>query len=175
MLRYYLLRLSPGYARPPVIENWFDKINKRHITPEESFRLPYRTILPIRPNEQTVFTDIVMLPFFLVSAKLKSVMELYEPGLVYKEVILMDRKNRLVSLYFLPIMEKTVCLSDRSEFSMDKSMIKKAVIDTNRTGNKSILLLGGVSSTNVLVRLDFAESALRRGLEGISLIPVEME
>lgn len=174
MLRYYLLTLSGGYARPPVVENWYGKLSRRDITPERAYLLANRTVLPIRPNPKTVFTDLLLSPFFLVSAQFKSVMELYEPRMIMKEVILMDSKNGLVALYFLPVMEKTACLSPESVLSPDKSVLKKAVIDHTKTNGRAILLLDGVGTTNLLVRLDFAESLLRRGLDGVMLTPVEL-
>jgi len=158
----------------PDIINWYDKLDVRQIKRGESYKLPRRMILEIQKNENTVFTDVVSKPFLLYSDKVKEAVDIYETKIPYKQIVLLDGKSLLTALYYLPILETVDCLSDKSELNRDGSVIRRAVLDKAKLPNRSIFKLGGVKSTYMVVRLDLAESILRRGVRGIRLKETEI-
>ena len=83
----------------------------------------------IHESESTVFTSIVDKPFPLVSAEVKEVFDMYEPYIPYKEIILLDQKFQRMEVYYLPILEEVDCLHEKSEYNLDRSLIKKGIID----------------------------------------------
>lgn len=168
-MRYFLIHTDDQFTTAPNILNWYEKINKHWIKIGDSFRLPQRELLMIESNPATVFTDILSFPFFLVTKKVRKVMEMYAPTTVYKDIVLLDSVNKLVEVYYLPILEHVSCLAKESVLSPDRSIIKSAVIDTSKVGDRSIFFIDDVRNTYVVARLDIVESFLRRGARGIGL------
>ena len=78
-MKYFLLHTDPQYTTAPDLLDWRDKIDPRYIRKGRSYRLPQRELLLIRENPDTVFTDVLSFPFFLVTQLGKDVICLYEP------------------------------------------------------------------------------------------------
>lgn len=173
MADYFLLREDQTYSDAPYLLNWYSLINKKHIHTSRAYMLPKRTLLFLEKNPHVVFTDVLTKPLFLISEAFQQLLEIYEPAVQYKDVVLLDRKSALSCLYYLPILHEVDCLNERSTFNLDRSVIKSAVLEAEKIKHYSIFRIGGLPSTNIVVRLDLVESALRRGMRGFSLQPVE--
>ena len=83
-MKYFLLHTDPQYTTAPDLLDWRDKIDPRYIRKGRSYRLPQRELLLIRENPDTVFTDVLSFPFFLVTQLGKDVICLYEPKTIFK-------------------------------------------------------------------------------------------
>ncbi|SFR92360.1 hypothetical protein [Anaeromicropila populeti] len=175
MSRYFLIGTNRLFTSAPVIMNWFDKIDIKSINIEHSNRLPNRLVLPIKSNAETVFPDVIAKPFFLVSQKVHDVILMYQPKTVFKEIILLDSINGLVGQYFLPILKEYDCLSDKSEINLDRSVVAKAILKEELLPEDAIFKIGSLSNLYIVVRLDFMESVLRRGVRGIELSVAELD
>lgn len=173
-MKYFLIQTNPLYVTAPDLIDWRDKISKRFVRQGVSYHIPKRELYFIRPNPNTIFPDVVSFPFFIVTKLIKEVIKMYEPKLVYKELVLLDREYKLCEVYHLPILPEVDCLSSRSELSADHSMIKRGILNENcLRDSPSIFFIGGVRNTYVAARLDIVESMLRRGARGIGLTPLE--
>lgn len=175
-MKYFLLKTDPIYITSPDIINWFGKINKHDIHPERAYKLPKREIFFIRKNPNTIFTDIISQPFFLVSEIVKDVISMYEKGVIYKEVILLDPKYEKCKRYFLPILPEIKCLSDSSSLNLDKSFIRHAVFLPSKVEGHAIFKITGINSDSYIAgNLELVESILKRGAVGVGLEEVEIE
>jgi hypothetical protein len=174
-VRYFIIKQDEQCPDAPNIINWFGKLDVRKIKQGASHALPRRLLLPISSNPNTVFTDVVSVPFLLYSERVMRTVGVYESSMVYKQVVLLDGKNQLAELYFLPILKAVDCLSDKSELNRDASVIRRAVLLAHKLPDRSIFRLGEVNCVCTIVRLDLAESLLRRGVRGISLHEVEID
>ena len=174
-MRYFIMEQDEKYSDSPNIINWFGKINVQKLKQGQSWELPDRTLLEIRNNPDTIFTDVVSKPFLIYSKKTKDAVSIYESGIVHKQIVLLDDKNLMTELYYLPILKMIDCLSEKSELNTDKSIVRRAVLDKSKLPNRSIFVLDGLSSIYAVVRLDLAESLLRRGVRGITLRKVEID
>ena len=87
-------------------------------------------------------------------------------------MVLLDYSRGISKLYYLPILQEIECLSEKSELMPNRYGIVKAVLDLNKVGEHSIFKIGGVFDDYYVVRLDVAESFLRREAVGISLTEV---
>lgn len=172
-MQYFMLKLHPAFTHAPNIINWYKVFDVRKLHPETADRVPYRSLLDISPDAAMIFTDIITFPYLLVSNLLKKVLTAYEPLIEYKDIVVLDKVNKQYALYYLPILETVDCLHETSQFNLDRSVIKKAVFDPQKTAGKSIFRIGGVKNTYIAVRLDLAESLLRRKAAGIYLEPIE--
>ena len=57
---------------------------------------------------------------------------------------------------------------------MNKTIVKKIVLDGKKVQGKKIFKIKGGDKPLIVVRLDVAESLLRRGFTGIKLTPLEV-
>lgn len=69
-------------------------------------------------------------------------------------------------------MQELECLSEKSELLSNRYGIIKVMLDLNKVGEHSIFKIGGIFDDYYVVRLDVAESFLRREAVGISLTEV---
>lgn len=168
-MKYFLIKKDVTFDTAPIIKNWYGVFDKRNIYRDKSHKLPKREVLFIEENAKTIFTDVICSPLFLVSECVKKVIELYEPKVVFKEAVLLDRENALSNVYYLPILDHIDCLSPESTLTRDRSVIKCSVLDLSKVGESSIFYVSNVGNTYVIARLDIVESILRRGACGFSL------
>lgn len=173
-MRYFIVEVNPAYQSAPVIINWYGKFDVRMINPKEHHKLPKRKLLMIQNYKNTVFTDIITFPFLLVSEKVYDVIKIYEPRTPFKQIVLLDSVNQAAQLYYLPILAVCDCLSEKSELNLDKSVIRRAVIEPEETQDKSFFRIGGVKNAYYVMRLDLAESLLRRDVKGLGLKLVDI-
>ena len=174
-MRYFIMEQDAEHNDAPNIINWYGKLDVQKLKQARSWEIPDRVLLEIRENPDTIFTDVISKPFLLYSKKTKDAVSIYESGIVHKQISLLDDQNLLTELYYLPILKSVDCLSDKSELNTDKSIIRRAVLDKNKLPRRSIFALDGLSSSYTVVRLDLAESLLRRGVRGVTFAKVEID
>jgi len=168
-MKYFLIKTDPQFDTSPDIKDWYHQFDKRNIQRGRSHKIPSRQLMFIQPNANVVFTDVLSFPFFLVTETLRDVIKLYEPIMIFKEIVLLDNENANMCIYHLPILEHVDCLDSSSKLTLDRSKVLEAVIDLSKVGERSIFQLAGVGNTHVIARLDIVESFLRRGACGIGL------
>lgn len=162
-MKYYLIRESDQIKNTPHIINWMKKIDKRNITWGRYNKIPRVTTLYVEDNNFTVFPDVLSRPFFLITDKLHDILELYEPNMDYRQIVLIDKKKNKAVQYFMPHLQIVDCLGEGTVFNMDHSELKQIVLDKNKIPDKTIFQLDRVSSRYVVVNLNVLESFLRRG------------
>lgn len=173
-MKFYLLGTDISYANYPKIQKWFGEIDPRNFNIQDAHKIPNRQIFMIHESENTVFTSIIDNPFPLISTEIRDVFDIYEPHIIYKEIVLLDQKYERAKVYYLPILEEIECLHEKSEYNLDKSVIKKGVIDYEKTKDKAIFRLMGFDHYYMVGRLDLVESILKRNVKGIGLKELEV-
>ena len=174
-MKFFILGTDETFSNYPKLKSWFGKIDDRKFNIQDAYKIPKRQLLAIDESENTVFTSIIERPFPMVSAEVKAVFDMYEPHIIYKEVVLLDGKNEKTGVYYIPILPEVDCLDAESEFNLNKSLIKRGIIDYERTGGKAIFRLGGVGHYYMVGRLDLVESILKRNVRGIGLKELEVK
>lgn len=162
-MKYYLIKESDQIKNTPHIMNWMKKIDERNITWGRYNKIPKITTLYVQDNNFIVFPDVLSRPFFLITDKLHDILELYEPNMDYRQIVLIDKKKNKAVQYFMPHLQIVDCLGDGTEFNMDHSELKHVVLDKNKMPDKAIFQLDGVTNRHVVVNLNVLESFLRRG------------
>lgn len=173
-MKFYLLGTDAVYSNYPKMKNWSGKMDSRNLNIHDAYKIPSRQLFMIQESENTVFTSIIDNPFPMISAEVREVFDLYEPHIIYKEVILLDSKYEKAGIYYLPILEEIDCLSEASEYNLNRSIIRKGIIDYERTEGKAIFRLAGVRHYYMAARLDLVESILKRNVKGIGLTELEV-
>lgn len=166
---FFQMETDRKYVNKPMIINWVEKFPVQDLYEGHYMKIPKRVILNIRSNPATEFVDIISTPFLLVSQKVKKVMELYEPNLQFKEIILLDRKNAFAEEYFLPLLTVKDVLSEKSVFTNNHSVLEKAVLLKEKVGDTAVFFADGAPREAGIWRLDIIESLLFRGAKGFVL------
>lgn len=173
-MRYFLLEQDKGYTDIPMPLGWFDILAPGKAM-ESLKRLPRRTIFQIRTGEEPIFLDFLTDPVVMVSEKAKECIEMFEPNIPFKEIILLDREKRITRGYFVPFFTELDCLAGESEYTNWKYDLKRAVLDGDKLKDKAIFTVKGPQKLNIVIRLDVAESLLRRSVKGLMLKEVEVK
>ena len=166
---YFLLKQDKRYVNIPRILDVYKKINIRDMNFSRCHNISDTVIFNVKAEKESTFLDIFDTPLFLMSDNLKNIIEKYNANIYFKTIPLIDLQWERQKNYYLPIFEEIDALSSESEFNMDKSVIKKIVLDEKKLKGKKIFKIKHEFNTLIVVRLDVAESILRRNFTGIKL------
>jgi hypothetical protein len=172
---YFELKQDERYANVPRLEDVFKKIGPNKINRKNAHKFEDTIIFHVDADSESMFLDILDRQLYLISEKLKKILEKYVPNTEFKIIPLIDLKQERQENYYMPIFEEVEALSESCEFNRDRSVIKKLVLKGEKIKDKKIFSISGTEKTTVIVRLDVAESVLRRDFTGIELKPVEVK
>jgi len=122
-------------------------------------------ITPSKPGER--YGDIITSPVYLVSDEMKVLFAKYDKTLVFKAVRLVDEDSKKQTLYWIMGVEELHCLSEQTVLNPPR--MRHLVLDQDKINKTPIFKLGGILENYLIVRLDVAESLLRRNFYGIEL------
>ena len=162
-MKYFFITQDIKLTDAPQIVNWYQKLNVEEIGMGTYHKIPNRIVLQLKENKDVYFPEIVFHPCFMVSKKLKKIMQLYEPTLLYKEIILLDTQNEKTSLYYIPYLEEIDCLvKEKTKFGNFKATIEKGAIQKEKAGDTCIFYIEYNNSEYYVERHDLLESMIRR-------------
>ena len=172
-MKYFLLRSEAKYTNMPMVSKIPDEINMQDIVHGRLHNFPKIAILPIHENANTNFIDCISSPFLLLSDICMSVVKIYEPNTVSKQMVLLDSKSQMMKTYQLPILPRFHCLTQNSKCNLDNSIIEYAQIDLANVGDCSMFHIADVTKTYTVIRLDMLESMLKRHVKGFSVVEID--
>jgi hypothetical protein len=172
---YFLLKQDERYKDVPVISQLSSKIGMFQMKHQDIKKLEDKIVFNVNMASENDWPDIIDRQLFIVSDGLKKIIEKYLPDSVFKTLVLIDTGNKKQEKYFLPMFEKVDALSPKCEFTRDKSIITKLVLKKDNLKEKKIFTVTDGLKPTVIVRLDAAESILRRYFKGVYLERVPME
>ncbi len=154
---YFRIRQDREYNHAPVITNLGDIVRRRlDVSIKNSSRIRDVNVAMARRCDKIDFPDILDEQLFLVSESVKTVFQMYEPGMIFKEVCIM------------PLFQEILCISDKSIITPDRSQVKRMVIKPP-SDMISIFKAEPLITDVVIIRLDVAESLLRRKIRKFTL------
>ncbi|HEY8463668.1 MAG TPA: hypothetical protein VIM29_06575 [Bacillota bacterium] len=174
-MEYFLIQQDKRYANAPVLKEVFKTIDKRNICKEFCNRIARVTTFSVVPNKEINYLDFLDGQLLLVSTPLQNLFAKYQPDLLFKQVVLIDFENGHTETYWLPILERVACIGTGSKFNRDQSVLQRIVLKEAAIPDLSLFQLEGVTAPYVIVRLDLAESIMRRNFKGIKLTRLAKE
>ncbi|WP_297430465.1 hypothetical protein [Clostridium sp.] len=153
----------------------FKEIDVRNINLLNAHKIDDVLIFNVKCDEETEFLDILDRNLFLISEKMKEIIGKYDLGILFKTIPLIDLPHKRQENYYMPIFEEIECLSENAELNLNKTVVKKIILDKEKIKGKKIFKIKESSKTLIVVRLDVAESLLRREFKGMSLKRLEAE
>ena len=164
---YFLLKQDARYTNTPKIIDFFQNINSRDLTPLRADNIPDNNSFFVKSSKNNQFIDIIDTPIFLVCEKMRNILAKYNRNIIFKRAALIDHENMKQKIYNIPIWEEINALHEDSESKFN--VVKKIVLDKEKIKNHKIFRIKESDKTLVVIRLDVAESLLRREFEGIYL------
>lgn len=173
-MKYFLLERDENFINAPEIINWFKQVDEKLLHKGSYHKLDERTAIKIKSNKNVEFPDVISYPFLLITKDVKKVLELYSPNTNFKVFMLYETKFGINNQYYLPTLDEIDCLHQNSIVTIDKSAIKKIVLDKTKLKDQPLFFISGVSKRYAIARMDFIESILRKDVHGIQLTEVEV-
>jgi len=119
------------------------------------------------------FPDLIDTPILLISEKLKLLMSKYQKNIWMRTVVLIERETNQQTIYYAIYPPKLPCASKQSIYDR-RQEIKEFVLDEEKVGCNRIFVAVGLEK-KLIVRLDVAESILRRKSNGIIFQEIKNE
>jgi len=108
----------------------------------------------------------------LVSSMVKDTIRLYGDEVVFKEIILLDSKNELEQVYYLPVMQENCEIELLHIMRNDHMDFHKNI--PQWIDGRNIFWIKQKGERHTIINLDLAESLLRRNAVGIQLKEVRL-
>ncbi|WP_143320605.1 hypothetical protein [Clostridium sp. HBUAS56010] len=175
-MKYFEIQDSPELKYAPQLKNWYGTFDVRDIRIDTFPKLPERQLFNIEPCENTIFTDIILFPFLLVSPMVKEVIEMYREHCFFRIVILLDQLNKESRLYYLPVLDESNDIQLQKVQYKDGESIS-ATLDAEREKvelDRNLFWVKGLKKRHTILSLNMAESLIRRGVTGLGLCEVEL-
>lgn len=172
---YFLLKQDERYINTPRLIDVFKKINLKYMNLIDGHKIEDFIVFNVKADEDSEFLDILDNQLFLICEGIKKIIEKYNSNILFKCTPLVDSMHNKDKNYFLPIFEEIRCLSETAELNLNKTVVKKIVLDKEKIKGKKIFKIKESSKPLIVIRLDAAESLLRRNFKGIKLERLEVK
>jgi len=172
---YFLLKQDEEYINTPKLLDVFNSIDIRNINLLNAHKIEDILIFNVDCDDKTEFLDILDRNLFLISEGMKKIIEKYDLEIIFKIMPLIDLVHERQENYYMPIFEEIDCLSEKSELNLNKTVVKKIILDKEKIKGKKIFKIKESVKNLIVIRLDVAESLLRREFKGICLERLELD
>lgn len=172
-MKYFLIGIDEKNKIPYNI-NKNRAIDIRTLTREEIDTLPMWNIMEMELPDEGFFPDLLSSPCILISKIFRKTIENYQEDIIYKGIKLWDRNSGINRTYSLTVLPELDCISEKTEFNTVGNRITRLVLDQNKIGFNTVFQIKGYSKNYIVGRLDFVESLLRRGVQGITLGEIDI-
>lgn len=175
-MKYFEIQDSPELKYGPRIMRWFEKFDVRNIKMETFPKLPKRQIFFVESSEKTMYTDIVIFPFLLISPKVLEVIKMYKERCFYRDAVLLDQGAGKAVRYYLPVFDETSMLQVVEKNAKNgKNLFAKTQSDLTKVfPEKHIFWVRDSFKRHTIISLDMAESLLNREITGLGLKEIEL-
>lgn len=173
---YFLLKQDPRYTDVPVLENITDKVDLWNLSQLEPAHLGSRPLmLKMKSGKNSTFLDLLESALPLMSERLMRMLQAYGRDTVFKPVALIDMEQQVMKNYVVPFLPYVDALHSSSEWNLDQTVLRQIVLQEEAVRDYPIFRIQEGRQQRLIVRLDVAESMLRRDFTGLTLTPLQVE
>lgn len=169
-MKYFLIEVNENYIAPTPI-GWFGIIDRKTLNAKKLYQMPKHLLFQVEKHKQMVFTDVLIFPCFMVSEKVKNIIRKYDPFIYFFRIILYDNEKKKSMAYYIPYLNKARYEEKRDEANRN---IRHILVDRKEVGDRIIVEISDGHYSHVIIRMDLAESILRREAIGIGLREIDM-
>ena len=169
-MTYYLIQKERSYTHLPSIRLSFSQLNPWQIDADRGKRIAAWGSLFADATADVRWSDILFDPYFLVSERVKTILEAAEPGLEYRRISIVTRRiKQKPHIYYLPLLAEIECLHKSSKRNSRNGALQHPVLCQDKVGIKRIFWVKNGEARHIAVRLDLLEMLLRLHPVGLSL------
>lgn len=174
-MEYFRIKQDRRFLNPPYITNMGEIIKRRKdVSIQNASQIEDVSVGFSNIKTSVDFIDVLDSQLFLISYNVKKVFTMYEPATIFKEICILNSCTDEYSRYFIPLLPEIECISRKSIISPDRTVVKYLALKHFQK-NISIFKVAGLMTDIVVIRLDVAESLLRRGISKFIMEPLETE
>lgn len=169
-MEYFRLRQDRRYLFAPYMNTLKDILRRTDdLYIENGIHIPDFNSVFVSSDRSCDFISVLDQQIFLVKVGLKQVFSMYEPLLKFKQFFMFNNRRGEYCEYYAPILKSVDCISSQSKRNPYNGRIEDYILERERIGDESIFRLENAGERTVIIRLDVAESLLRRGLRDFCL------
>lgn len=173
---YFQIKSDKRYFHPPIITNLSDIVTRRKdMSLENASKLTDINVGFASCEYQVDYLDILDEQLFLINDDVKKVFSMYDPSILFKTICIINNLDGSYCNYNAPLFPKVDCLPDEYKRGQIRKKEQKLTILKDRVKENSIFKIDEIEEEIILIRLDVAESLLRRGIKRFTLERVALE
>lgn len=170
-MEYYMMQLDRRIQNKFILQK-FPNAGSVEYDTSHAGKVREHTILHTIESDQSSYPDVLEEPLYMVSKKVREVLELYDETAIYKKVSIINMPRKKRAEYNVLLVDRIDCLHEDTQFYPDKS-IQKLVLDKRKIADRTIFKVKGIGPAYMMVSLDIVESLLRRDCYGVKFTKVE--
>jgi len=143
-----------------------------NITREQIESFQKTDIIYVKENQDNEYPGYIEKSIKLISNRIMRIMSKYQQNIIFKPVILIEKENNRQVEYHFMVPPEIEC-GEETSIRDAVGNVKEFILDEKKVGSFRIFLARDYGN-NLLVRLDVAESILRREVYGVSFEKVNM-
>lgn len=124
-------------------------------------------------GEKPVYLDFIDHPRWLISDRMKGLLEKYDRFLRFYSAVVTERSAQRQEIYWFMEPKEVDSLSERTQVDAG-GICRRLVLAETKVRREPFFRVAGMKEGLLIVRLDVAESLLRRDFTGLHFTPVEL-
>ncbi len=167
---YFWIKEDKSYMHTPVITNLNDIVNRRAaMSLENALNIADINVGFARSQYPLDYIDVLDSQLFLVNGEVKKVFSIYERSLQFKTVCILNNLDGSSCNYYAPLFTKVNCLPDEYKAVRNRNKLINLIIRASDVEDHSVFKIASIDTDIIIIRLDVAESLLRRKIKKLTL------
>ncbi len=164
---YFWIRQDKRYRQFPEIQGFYTTFMRKYFVEDNASRIPDKNVVYTNSAVALDYVDILDSQMFAVSQAVRDVFWIYEHSMEFKHFCFLNNELNVYKRYFVPVLKLVTCFK---KYNKNVPVLIKEKLEDN-----SIFRVQNADKEMVIIRLDVAESLLRRGIKNFDLLKTELE
>ena len=161
---YFIMRQDPRMTG--VAKFITGSLELRTLTREQIQDISTTKTIFVKEDSYNQYPDYFEEAGMLISEKLKRIIGKYQGNTVFKTIVLIEKEKNRQEIYYLALPPQIKCASLKTIYDKQGN-VKEFVLDEEKVGHARVFCADNYGK-RIFVRLDVAESILRRSPYGVS-------
>lgn len=173
-MEYFIMKTDKRLSRLPQMQ-LPKEMSPIGMTREKIKKITTATIVYVKgdPGLGIDYADYLEKPLPLIADKFHKILQKYQQDMLFHRVMLVEKETGKQTPYYLMMPPQITCACKENSKADVMGNERDFVLDPKKAGNQKIFLAEDFCG-QVVVRLDVAESILRREANGIWFEPVRV-
>lgn len=174
-MEYFRLRQDRRYLFTPYMNTLKDILRRTDdLYIDNGVHVPDFNTVFVSSDKSCDFVSVLDQQIFLVRDGVKQVFSMYEPLIKFKQFFMFHNQAGDYCEYYAPILKEVDCISPLSKRNPYNGQMEKCILEREKIQDESIFRLTNTGERFVVIRLDVAESLLRREVRDVCLERIQI-